>query len=184
MALSNIVALAILVAAGGVLHHPGMPPTETAAEAAQALRPIAGPYAFALFALGIISTGLLSVPVLAASAAYALGEARRWPVGLEREPLRAKAFYGALALATGLGAALNLFEFNPIKALLWAAVINGIVATPIMVCLMLMAANPRVMGAFCISRTQRTLGWVATLAMSAATLVFFVTSLRGWTSSP
>lgn len=179
MGLSNIVALAILVAAGGVLHRPGIPPIETAAEAAQALRPIAGPYAFALFALGIVSTGLLSVPVLAASAAYSLGEARRWPVGLERDPLQAKAFYGALALATFLGAALNLFNFNPIKALLWAAVINGMVAAPIMVCLMLMAVNPRVMGAFCISRAHTILGWVATLAMAAATLVFCVTSLRG-----
>jgi len=179
MGFSNVVALAILVAAGGVLHHPGMAPIETAADAAQALRPVAGAYAFALFALGIISTGLLSVPVLAGSAAYALGEARRWPVGLEREPLQAKAFYGALALATGLGAALNFFKFNPIAALLWAAVINGVVATPIMVCLMLMAANPRVMGAFCISRAQSILGWLATLAMAAATLVFCVTSLRG-----
>ncbi len=128
MGMSNLVALAIMVTAAATLHRSGTTTIDSAAQAAEALRPIAGEAAFALFALGIIGTGLLAVPVLAGSAAYAVGESRQWPVGLGRRPLHAKAFYSTIALATLLGALANVLHVNPVKALVWAAVINGIVA--------------------------------------------------------
>jgi NRAMP (natural resistance-associated macrophage protein)-like metal ion transporter len=176
MGFSNIVALAIMVTAGATLHAAGKYEVESAAQAAEALRPIAGDLAFGLFALGIIGTGLLSVPVLAGSAAYALGEARRWPVGLARQPLQAKAFYAAIGVATFVGAGANMLSLNPVTALVWAAVINGVVAVPVMVLLMLMATNRRIMGQFCISRLWTVIGWVATLLMGAAAVAFLVSS--------
>ncbi len=177
MGFSNLVALAILITAAVTLHAHGIQDVGTAAQAAEALRPIAGTGAFVLFALGILGTGLLSVPVLAGSAAYALGEARRWPVGLSRQPLQAKAFYGAIALATMLGALANVLQINPIKALVWAAVINGIVAVPIMVMVMLLSSRADIMGKFSISRRLSLTGWAATGVMAAAAVVFFWSSL-------
>src|SRR6185437_14331894 len=120
MGFSNLVALAILVTFAATLHARGTTDVGTAAQAAEALKPLAGTGAFALFAVGVIGTGMLSVPVLAGSAAYALGEARRWPVGLSRAPLQARAFYGAIAAATLLGAFANVIHISPIKALVWA----------------------------------------------------------------
>src|SRR5471032_2804300 len=119
MGISSLVALAIMATSAATLHVHDITDLTSAAQAAEALRPIAGRFAFALFALGIFGTGLLSVPVLAGSAAYALGEARRWPVGLSRRPLQAKAFYGAIAMATLIGAVANVFALNPVKALVW-----------------------------------------------------------------
>ncbi len=177
MGVSNLVALAILVTAGATLHRAGIHEIASAAQAAEALRPLAGRGAFVLFALGIIGTGLLSIPVLAGSAAYALGEARKWPVGLARQPLQAKAFYATIALATFLGAGANLIALSPVKALIWAAVINGIVAVPVMVLLMLMGARRDIMGQFCISRAARAVGWIATLVMAIAATFFIVLSL-------
>jgi NRAMP (natural resistance-associated macrophage protein)-like metal ion transporter len=176
MGLSNLVALAIVVTAAATLHAAGIRNVDSAAQAAQALRPLAGDFAFSLFALGIVGTGLLSVPVLAGSAAYALGEARRWPVGLARRPLQAKAFYGAITVATLLGVGANLFRLNPVTALVWAAVLNGIVAVPIMALLMVMSANHSIMGEFRISRAWRLTGWVATLLMAAAACAFIVST--------
>ncbi|HUN52297.1 MAG TPA: divalent metal cation transporter, partial [Candidatus Sulfotelmatobacter sp.] len=117
---------------------------------------------------GIIGTGLLALPVLAGSAAYALGETLYWRVGLARRPGRAKAFYGTIAAATALGAILNFSPLDPIKALFWSAVINGVAAVPIMVMIMLMASAPRVMGKFSLAPASRFLGWLATGAMAAA----------------
>ena len=168
MGISNLVGLAILVTTGATLAKTGAHQIETSAQAAEALRPLAGDLAFALFAVGIVGTGLLSVPVLAGSAAYALGEARRWPVGLSRKPRHAKAFYGTLAAATLLGAALNVAKVSPMKALVWAAVVNGIVAVPVMALLMRMAANPLVMGRFVYSRGWLLVGWLATTLMAVA----------------
>jgi NRAMP (natural resistance-associated macrophage protein)-like metal ion transporter len=168
MAFSNLVALAIMVTAGATLHATGIHQIDSAAQAAQALRPIAGEFAFALFAMGIIGTGLLAVPVLAGSAAYALGEARRWPVGLARQPRQAKSFYGTIALATALGALGNVIAISPMKALVWAAVLNGIVAVPVMALLMLMAANRKIMGQFRIGALWQVIGWLATLLMATA----------------
>src|SRR5881227_3517403 len=126
MAFSNLVALAIIVATAATLHAAGITDVETSSQAAEALRPVAGPFAFTLFTLGIVGTGLLAVPVLAGSAAYAVGEASTWPVGLSRKPKSAKAFYATIALATMVGALINFSALNPIKALYWSAVINGV----------------------------------------------------------
>jgi Mn2+/Fe2+ NRAMP family transporter len=178
MGFSNLVALAILVTSAATLHRAGIAEVTTAAQAAQALRPLAGDLAVALFSAGIIGTGLLSIPVLAGSAAYAVGEARGWPVGLARKPLHAKAFYGAIAFATLLGAAANVFALNPVKALVWAAVLNGIVAVPVMALLMLLCTKRGVMGEFRISRRWAVVGWVATAIMGVASTVFIVAMLQ------
>ena len=128
-----------------------------------------------IFALGIIGTGLLAVPVLAGSAAYAVGEALRWRVGLAQRPGRAPAFYGAIALATLVGAILNFTPLDPITALLWSAVINGVAAVPIMVMIMLMASRRSVMGEFALRPLLKTLGWLATTAMAVAAIGMFAT---------
>ena len=141
------------------------------------MRPVAGTWAFALFAVGVIGTGLLSVPVLAGSAAYALGEAMRWPVGLSRAPLQARAFYTAIGAATLLGALANVVHINPMKALVWAAVINGVVAVPVMALVMDLAARRDIMGEFRISRRLKVTGWLATSVMAAASLGLVYSSL-------
>lgn len=175
MGVSNLVGLAILITAAATLHQSGTHEIQTAAQAAQTLRPIAGEFAFLLFALGIVGTGLLAIPVLAGSAAYALGEARRWPVGLARKPLQAKAFYGTIIVAIVIGAIANVLAISPMRALVWAAVINGIVAVPVMALLMRMAVNTKVMGRFTVSGRVLWLGWLATGVMAAAAV--------GWAAS-
>jgi Mn2+/Fe2+ NRAMP family transporter len=168
MGFSNLVGLAIVIATAATLHANGITDIEGSAQAASALRPVAGEFAFVVFALGIIGTGLLAVPVLAGSAAYALAEARGWPNGLARKPSKAKAFYGTIATATLIGILINYSPVNPIKALYWSAVINGIAAVPIMAMMMHMTANPRVMGKFAINQGLRLIGWLATLVMAIA----------------
>ncbi len=170
MAFSNTIALAIMVTAAATLHVAGVTQVATAADAARALRPLAGPYAEALFALGVVGTGLLAVPVLAGSAAYGVGEAFSWPTGLDRAPNEAKAFYGAIAAATAAGVLLNFTPIDPIAALFWSAVVNGVIAVPIMALMMMMAANPRVMGPFTIGWTLKILGWLSTGAMAIAAI--------------
>src|SRR5262249_5834709 len=150
---------------------------QTSSQAARALRPIAGDFAFVVFTLGIVGTGLLSVPVLAGSAAYALGEAHGWRVGLCHRPGRAKAFYATLAAATVVRGALNFSALNPIRALYWTAVLHGVFAVPVMAAMMLVAANSRAMGAFTISGWLRIFGWLATLVMAAAALAMILTSI-------
>ena len=177
MGFSNLVALAILVTTAATLGRGGLHEISSAAQAAEALRPIAGDFAFAVFALGIVGTGLLAVPVLAGSAAYAIGEAWRWPVGLSRRPSDAKGFYGAIIAATGIGALATVASLNPIAALVWAAVINGIVAVPVMVLVMLMSRNAKIMGRFCVSTRLATLGWIATGVMAAAAAGLIVSSI-------
>ncbi|QND64565.1 divalent metal cation transporter [Mesorhizobium loti] len=171
MAFSNIVALAIMITAGATLHVNGVTDIETTSQAAEALKPVAGSFAFFIFALGVIGTGLLAIPVLAGSAGYALGESRKWPTGLEREPLEAKAFYGTIAVATLIGAALNFTPINPIRALFWSAVVNGVVAVPVMAIMMLMTARREVMGTSTVSLAMRLVGWLATAVMAAAAVV-------------
>jgi NRAMP (natural resistance-associated macrophage protein)-like metal ion transporter len=166
MAFSNIIALAIIVTTAATLHEAGITRVETSAQAAEALRPIAGDFAFVLFALGIVATGLLAIPVLAGSAAYAIGEACKWPVGLSRKPKDATAFYATLTTATALGMALTLTPLDPIQALYWTAVVNGVVAVPVMTVMMLITREPRVMGKFTIEGWLRRLGWTATFAMA------------------
>ncbi len=175
MAFSNIVALFIVLTTAATLHAHNITDIQTSAQAARALRPIAGEFAFLVFALGIIGTGLLALPVLAGSAAFALGELFGWHVGLARKPHRAKAFYGAIAVAGLIGIGLNLVHLDPIKALFWSAVINGVTAVPIMVMIMLLASRKSCMGAFSIRTGLKVVGWLATAVMAAAAVGMFAT---------
>jgi Mn2+/Fe2+ NRAMP family transporter len=179
MGFSNLVALAIIITTAATLNANGITDIETSAQAAQALKPIAGNFAFAVFTMGIVGTGLLAVPVLAGSAAYAIGEARRWPVGFSRRWQEAKAFYGTVAIATLVGMIMNFTAINPIKALYWSAVLNGIVAVPVMVAMMILATRPKVMGRFVVRGWLKGLGWAATAVMGAAVLAMAATSLPG-----
>jgi len=175
MAFSNVIALCIVLTTAATLHAHGVVDIDTSAQAAEALRPIAGRFAFEVFAAGIIGTGLLALPVLAGSAAYATGEALGWHVGLARRPRRARAFYVAIAGATGVGAVLNVVGLDPVKALFWSAVVNGVVAVPVMAAMVVLACRPAVMGQFTLGRTLRVLGWVATAVMAAAAVAMFAT---------
>ena len=176
MAFSNLIALCIVLTTAATLHTHGITNIQTSSQAAEALRPIAGEFAFSIFAIGIIGTGMLALPVLCGSCAYALGEALQWPVGLARRPLQAKAFYGTIAVATLVGGALNFMPIDPVKALFWSAVINGVVAVPVMVMTMQMATSGKIMGAFRVRGLLRALGWLATATMAVAAIGMFATS--------
>lgn len=165
MAFSNLIAIAIIFTTAATLHASGNTEIESSVDAAKALEPIAGQLASLLFAAGIIGTGLLSIPVLAGSAAYGIGEAMRRPVGFSRKPRRAVTFYAIIALSTTVGIALNFFPVSPIAALYWSAVINGVLAAPVMIILMLMTRRKEVMGKFTIIGPLATLGWAATGVM-------------------
>jgi NRAMP (natural resistance-associated macrophage protein)-like metal ion transporter len=182
MSFSNLIAFFIIVAAAATLNAHGIKDVKTSAQAAEALRPIAGKSAFIFFAFGIIGTGLLAVPVLAGSAAYAVGEAFKWPTGMDQKPRAAKGFYAVLTISTLLGLAINfptvqhITHLTPIKALFWSAVINGVAAVPIMVIIMFMIRNPKVMGQFeRTSKPLQVMGWIATAVMAAAAVLMFVT---------
>jgi Mn2+/Fe2+ NRAMP family transporter len=174
MAFSNVIALAIIVSAAATLHPAGITHIETSAQAAEALRPIAGPFAFLLFCLGIVGTGMLAVPVLAGSAAYAVAETFRWKHGLDLKPHQARGFYAIVALATAGGVALDFTGIDPIRALFWAAVINGVAAVPIMAVMMLLATDTRVLGKFVVRRWLKAAGWLAVAAMAASVLAMAV----------
>jgi NRAMP (natural resistance-associated macrophage protein)-like metal ion transporter len=176
MAASNLVALAIIMTTAATLNDNGVFNIRTSADAAAALKPFAGDYAAIVFALGIVGTGLLAVPVLAGSAAYAVGEARRWPVGLDRKPRRAKAFYTTIVAATAIGALMNFTPIDPIRALIIAAMINGVVAVPVMVVMMLVSTRSKVMGVFTVNGPLLWLGWLATAVMAAAVAAMLVLS--------
>ena len=175
MAFSNLIALCIVLTTAATLHTHGITNIQTSSQAAEALRPIAGEFAFSIFAIGIIGTGLLALPVLCGSCAYALGEALQWPVGLARRPLQAKAFYGTIAAATLVGGALNFMPIDPVKALFWSAVINGVVAVPVMVMTMRLATSRKIMGKFRVRGLLRVLGWLATATMAIAAIGMFAT---------
>ena len=168
MMFSNLIAFCIMLTTAATLHGAGLVQIDTAAQAARALRPLAGDLAFALFAAGIIGTGLLAVPVLAGSAAYAVAESFRWPIGLGLKLAEARGFYSVLSVATIVGVAIDLSGIDSIKALLWAAVINGVVAVPIMAVMMLLAVKPAVMGPFVITQRLKILGWIGVVAMAAS----------------
>lgn len=174
MGFSHVVALCIVIATAATLHVNGVREIESAAQAAEALRPIAGDLAFALFALGIIGTGLLAVPILAGSAAYAVSETFGWTEGLNRKPKEAKAFYAVIVLATAGGIALNFIGIDPMKALYWAAVVNGLLAPPLMVVTMLIATNPKVMGRLVLPQPLRAVGWLATAVMWLVAGIFLL----------
>ena len=170
-----LVAFFIILTAAVVLHAHGILDIQTATQAAEALRPVAGRFAFLLFSLGVIGTGLLAVPVLAGSSAYAIGEARRWSVGLEKAPLAAWRFYAVIAVSTLVGILLNVLHLDPVRALFWSAVVNGVVAAPIMVMIMLLARQRKVMGSFKLPLRLTILGWTATLVMAAVSVAMFAT---------
>jgi Mn2+/Fe2+ NRAMP family transporter len=175
MGLSNIIGLFIMLTTAATLNAHGLKDIQTSSQAAEALRPIAGEFTFVIFAMGIIGCGLLAVPVLAGSAAYAIGEALHWRVGLSQRPSLAKAFYGTIAVAMFVGAALNFSPIDPIKALFWSAVINGVAAAPIMTMIMLLASRKAVMRQFTISPWLKSWGWLATGVMAAAAIGMFAT---------
>ncbi|KPL69317.1 iron transporter [Erythrobacter sp. SG61-1L] len=174
MGFSHLVALFIIIATAATLHANGVRDIASAAQAAEALRPIAGDLTFALFALGIIGTGLLAVPILAGSAAYALSEAFGWVEGLDRKPREARAFYGAIAAATLGGVALNFLSIDPMRALYLAAVVNGLLAPPLMVLTMLIASNRKVMGKLAVRGWLAAAGWLSTIVMSVVAAVFLL----------
>ena len=174
MGFSNLIALFILISCAATLHRSGFTDIATSAQAAEALRPLAGDAAFLMFSLGIIGTGMLAVPVLAGSAAYAVAETFEWKSGLDLKLLEAREFYGIIAFATLGGVLLDFTPVDPIKALFWSAVINGVIAVPIMVVMMLLADDAKVMGAFTVTRRLKALGWLATWTMAAAVVAMFV----------
>jgi NRAMP (natural resistance-associated macrophage protein)-like metal ion transporter len=175
MGFSNLVAFFIMLTAAVTLNAHGITDIQSSAQAAQALKPIAGDFAFTLFSVGIIGTGLLAIPVLAGSAAYAMAGAFGWDNSLESTPMQAKKFYLTIAVCTLFGMALGFTPVDPIRALYWSAVINGVISVPIMVVMMLMAARSNVMGQFVIQGWLKILGWMATLMMAAAVVAMLLT---------
>lgn len=177
MGVAILVGLAIMTTTAATLNAKGVTEIGTAAEAAEALRPVAGPFAFALFGLGIIGTGLLAVPVLAGSAGYAVGEALQWPVGLARRPMEAKAFYATVALAGLVGVGFNLTGMNSMQALLASATLNGIVAVPALALMLAIGSRRSVMGAFALGWPLRAIGWLAVAIMACGCALMAVNAL-------
>jgi Mn2+/Fe2+ NRAMP family transporter len=178
MAFSNLAAFFIILTTAVTLHANGITDIQTSAQAASALRPIAGEFAFYLFSAGIIGTGLLAIPILAGSAAYGIAGAFDWKNSLELKPKMAKAFYGVIAGATIIGIILCFTPIDPIKALFWSAVINGVISVPIMIVMMLMAVKTEIMGQFTISRWLTILGWGCTVTMMLAVGAMFWTMIK------
>jgi NRAMP (natural resistance-associated macrophage protein)-like metal ion transporter len=174
MGISNLIALCIIFATAATLNANGVTAIQTSSQAAEALRPIAGAFTFVLFAAGIIATGMLAVPVLAGSAAYGVSEVFGWTEGLDRRPREAKSFYATIAVATLGGVALNFTSLDPVKALYWSAVVNGVLAAPLMAVMMVIAMNPRIMGRLTLPRPMLVMGWLATSVMALATVGFFL----------
>ena len=183
MFFSNAVAFFIMLLGAVVLYTAGIRDVTSAAQAAQALRPLAGDFTFALFAIGIMATGLLAVPVLASSSAYAVAEAFGWPDGLERHWFEAKQFYAVIVLATVVGTGMDFTPIDPMKALYWSAVINGVVAVPIMAGLMLLASKQDVMGTFTSGIKTRWFGWGGVAVMGFAVLMMLADVVRQMTGS-
>jgi len=182
MAFSNLIAFFIMLTTAVTLYTHGLHDIQTSAQAAEALRPIGGEFTFLLFAGGIIGTGLLAVPVLAGSAAYAVAELFNWSSSLGLELKAAKGFYAIIALATLVGMLLDFSPIDPVKALLWSAVINGVISVPLMMAMMGIATQKKIMGNFVIGPRLRWLGWLATGVMAIAVLAFGWTSLAGYLS--
>jgi NRAMP (natural resistance-associated macrophage protein)-like metal ion transporter len=174
MGISNLIALCIIFATAATLNANSVTEIQTSAQAAEALRPVAGVFTFALFAAGIVATGMLAVPVLAGSAAYGVSEVFGWAEGLDHRPKEAKAFYATIAVATLGGVALNFTSIDPVKALYWSAVVNGVLAAPLMAVMMVIAMNRRIMGRLTLPRPMLVVGWLATIVMALASIGFFV----------
>ncbi len=170
MLYSNLTAYFIVLATAVTLHSQGVVDIQTAGQAASALRPLAGDFAFFLFAMGILGVGLIGIPVLAGSSAYALAEAMGWKWGLERKAQDARGFYAVIAAGVLIGVGLEYAPINPMKALFWSAVINGVVAVPLVVIVILLSRRPAVMGRFTASSSLTVLGWITAGLMGAATI--------------
>lgn len=175
MVFCNMVFYFVILAAGATLHVSGQTDIQSATEAAEALRPLAGDLATVLFAVGLIGAGLLAVPVLTGSAAYAVAETFGWRSGLNEKPHKAKRFYAVIALSTLVGVLINFAGINPIRALFWTAVINGVVAPPLLVVVMLVSNNKRVMGVRTNGPVTNVMGWIAAVIMFAAAIGMFLT---------
>jgi NRAMP (natural resistance-associated macrophage protein)-like metal ion transporter len=175
MGFSNLVAFFIILSTAATLHLAGVTNIQTSAQAAEALRPLAGDFTFLLFSLGIIGTGLLAIPVLAGSAAYAVAEALDWRTGLDLKPNEGQRFYSIVAVATIGGVILCFTPVDPMKELFYSAVINGVIAVPIMAVMMVLGTRESVMGAFAIGKRLRIVGWLATLVMAVAVVAMFAT---------
>jgi NRAMP (natural resistance-associated macrophage protein)-like metal ion transporter len=173
MTISNLIAFFIILTTAVTLYQAGHTDIQTSAQAAQALRPFAGPFAFLLFSLGIVGTGFLAMPVLAGSAAYAMAEAFGLPKGLEKKPAEAKTFYGVIVAVMAISTAVVFLPIDPIKMLFWSAVINGVISVPIMGAMMVLARRHRQMGAYVANPWQGFFGWAATLAMALAVTAMF-----------
>jgi Mn2+/Fe2+ NRAMP family transporter len=176
MLYSDITAYFIILATAVTLNAAGITNINTAAQAASALRPLAGNFAYILFALGILGVGLTGVPVLAGSGAYALSEAMSWKWDLERKATDARGFYGVIAVSVLAGLVIQYSPISPMRALFWSAVINGVVAVPLMAVIILLVSKKSVMGAFTASRPLIILGWIATSVMAAAVVRMFIPS--------
>ncbi len=175
MGFSNLVAFFIILTTAVTLNLHGITDIQTSAQAARALRPIAGEFAYFLFSAGIIGTGLLAIPVLAGSAAYAMAGAFEWSSSLALEPMRAKGFYSIIATSTLIGVALCFTAIDPIKALYWSAVINGVISVPIMVLMLLMASRTEIMGKFTLNPALKLMGWLCAGVMAVAVIAMFWT---------
>ena len=174
MTFSNLIAFCIMLTTAVTLNAAGITDIQSSSQAAEALRPLAGDFAFLLFAMGIVGTGMLAIPVLAGSAAYAVAESFRWPIGLGLPLAEARGFYAILSIATLIGVGIVFSGVDPIKTLLWAAIVNGVISVPIMAVMMLLAVKPAVMGTFVVGRKLWILGWLATLVMAVAVVAMFV----------
>ena len=174
MLISNAIAFFIVLTTAATLHSKGVTNINTAADAAEALRGVAGAFTFFIFAAGMIGTGMLALPVLSGSAAFAIGELLRWPVGLAQKPKRAKAFYGVIAAATMIGVGLNFTPIDPVKALYWSAVLNGLAAVPVMIIMMHLSRRKKIMGAFTIPPVLSVIGWISTAVMTLAAVALII----------
>ncbi len=174
MAVSTIVAVAIMMCAAATLHANGKTDINSAADVAEALKPIAGNFAFVLFSLGIVGTGLLSIPVLAGSAAYAFAETQDWKAGLDHKPWEAVGFYGVIVAATLFGLSLEFVPLDPVKALFWSAVINGFVAVPIMIAMMMVVSSKKQMKEFTAPIAMKICGWAASGVMGVAAVAMLI----------
>lgn len=178
MSFSNLIAVCIMLATAVTLHAHGVTTIQTSAQAADALRPLAGPFAFLLFALGIIGTGLLAVPVLAGSAAYAVSEVFGWRAGYDHGFHEARGFYVLIIAATLGGSFLDFTPIDPITALVWSAIVNGVISVPIMAVMMAIGCSRRIMGDLVITTRHRVLGWIATGVMAVAVAIMLLAFLR------
>ena len=176
MVFSNVIAFCVMLATALTLNQHGITDIQTTKQAAEALRPLAGEFAFTLFALGIIGTGMLAVPVLAASSAYAVADAFQWRSGLDRRLVEARGFFAVIAMGTVVGTLVDFTPLDPIKALVWSAIVNGVIAVPIMAVMMWLGMRRDILGDNILTRRHQLLGWFATTVMAVAVVAMIVTA--------